>query len=786
MIAAIPASITPTFIALGTKAETLDRLRPVLSTAEILPQIAPNVGRWRADPATVLAQIGATAWGGGPMIVRSSCLAEDQATQSMAGRFTTLSDVSPAQLAASIETVIASYGDDSADNQILIQPMCGTVAASGVIFTRDPNTRSPYVIVNYEVGSDDTAAVTGGGGRDLRNFVYFKGKTDNFPDRLTSRLARMVRELEALTGLDALDIEFAQRPDGSLILFQVRPLAIASPSPVSEDGLRGRLERIAGRIASGMEPDPFIHGKRTVYGVMPDWNPAEIIGIRPRPLALSLYRDLVTDSIWAYQRHNYGYKNLRSCPLLVHFNGLPYIDVRVSFNSFVPAGIDDNLADRLVNYYIDRLLESPHLHDKIEFEIIFSCYTPSLPDRLRRLEAFGFDSGDLKVLADHLRVLTNSVIDTKTGLWRTDLEKLSVLERRHRTIMNAPDIDPIHRIYWLLEDCKRYGSLPFAGLARAGFIAMQMLHSLVEIGIMTEAEVSAFMSSLNSISRRIGRDFQGMERAEFLARYGHLRPGTYDILSHRYDEAPDRYFDWSAPKDQPEPNPPFALSLKQMRAIADTLARHGIDSDPVSFFEFIEAAIEGREFAKFAFTRNLSDAMRLFQAFGGELGFSVDDMSFANIGIIKELYASSADPRQILASSIASGRADYEVTQGLLLPPLISDPAQVWAFEMPRSAPNYITLNTATGRVVRDCGEAELADAIVMIPSADPGFDWLFSRPIAGFITCYGGANSHMAIRAAELGLPAVIGAGEILFNRWISASVLTIDCANRTVTIIR
>ena len=69
---------------------------------------------------------------------------------------------------------------------------------------------------------------------------------------------------------------------------------------------------------------------------MPDWNPAEIIGVRPWPLSLSLYRELITDAIWAYQRDNYGYQNLRSFPLLVSFHGLPYIDVRVSFNSFVP------------------------------------------------------------------------------------------------------------------------------------------------------------------------------------------------------------------------------------------------------------------------------------------------------------------------------------------------------------------------------------------------------------------------------------------------------------------
>ena len=52
----------------------------------------------------------------------------------------------------------------------------------------------------------------------------------------------------------------------------------------------------------------------------------------------------------------------------------------------------------------------------------------------------------------------------------------------------------------------------------------------------------------------------------------------------------------------------------------------------------------------------------------------------------------------------------------------------------------------------------------MLLPNADPGFDWIFSRNIAGFVTAYGGVNSHMAVRASELGLPAVIGAGETLY----------------------
>ena len=85
-----------------------------------------------------------------------------------------------------------------------------------------------------------------------------------------------------------------------------------------------------------------------------------------------------------------------------------------------------------------------------------------------------------------------------------------------------------------------------------------------------------------------------------------------------------------------------------------------------------------------------------------------------------------------------------------------------------------------------DCNSRDnLAGAIVCIPNADPGFDWLFGYPIAGLITAWGGANSHMAIRAGEIGLPAVIGAGEVLFQRWSNAKRLHVDCAGRRVEIL-
>ena len=62
---------------------------------------------------------------------------------------------------------------------------------------------------------------------------------------------------------------------------------------------------------------------------------------------------------------------------------------------------------------------------------------------------------------------------------------------------------------------------------------------------------------------------------------------------------------------------------------------------------------------------------------------------------------------------------------------------------------------------------SELSGKIVVLEAADPGYDWIFSSQIAALVTKYGGVASHMAIRAAQFGIPAVIGCGDGLYNEF-------------------
>ncbi len=257
------------------------------------------------------------------------------------------------------------------------------------------------------------------------------------------------------------------------------------------------------------------------------------------------------------------------------------------------------------------------------------------------------------------------------------------------------------------------------------------------------------------------------------------------MLSLRYDEAPDLYFDWTQRPPSPDPVKPFSLTLPQMREIVSLLREHGLEPDPVGLFDFMQAGIELRELAKFKFTRNLSDALALIVEFGARHGFSREDMAYCDLSVFQELHAAAASPKYLLRRSIEQGKARYAKTLRLSLPPLIARPEDVWGFEWPEAAPNFITQKQVVACVTDSNDRTSLAGTIVCIPNADPGFDWLFSYPIAGLVTAWGGVNSHMAIRAGELGLPAVVGAGEILYKRWSAARRLHMDCAGRRVDIL-
>lgn len=766
----------------STKASTLLFLKPLLKNAQIPEIFAFTVEQWHAEKKSILKSLESSSliknW-----IVRSSTASEDQKKYSNAGKYSTILNVETDNLLAAVEDVIASYDEKSALNEVLLQPMLNNIIRSGVAFTHDPSTNSPYRVINFSEGSDSTVVTSGAGG-----LVWQHAAGTRFPiDSRVELIVPLMEELLAIFEHNPLDIEFAitmQNNVEELWLLQVRPLVL-SPTIETTKDQTDRLSAIEKTLSENMGPHPFLFGKRTVYGIMPDWNPAEIIGIRPKPLSLSLYKEMITDSIWAYQRNNYGYMNLRSFPLLTHFFGTPYIDVRVSFNSFIPSTLNEGIADKLVNFYIEKLVSLPELHDKIEFDIVYSCYTLDFPLKVSELKAHGFSKFEIQELAQALRLLTNNVINPKSGLWQEDAKKLDTLVERRNKILNSSS-DAINKIYWLLEDGKRYGTLPFAGLARAGFIAVQILKSLVSLDIFTKDDYSEFMRSFTTVTGQLNKDKRELDKFTFLKKYGHLRPGTYEITSPRYDENPNLYFNWEESNVFFSEPLQFHVSSEKLKLISKLLVENQLDSDPDSLLDFIKSAITLRELAKFEFTKNLSEILVLIEKVGEDIGFKKDRLSYSEISAFKSLYMGTQNTKELISESIASGSKRYKQTLLTSLPPLILSPQDIWGFQWPESVPNFIGQKSVTGDVAKSVNIKDLNNKIVCIEQADPGFDWIFSHKISGLITAWGGANSHMAIRAGELNLPAVIGTGAALFEKYSNATKLRLDCANKRIEILK
>ncbi|NDV89869.1 phosphoenolpyruvate synthase [Alteromonas sp. 345S023] len=765
-----------------SKAEVLNNLCGRLNSASILPLSFFTFGEWKRER---YKHIDAAKQLGAELIVRSSCLSEDNDNGSQAGKYTSLLNVknTTEALRHAISEVFTSYGNAREGDQVFIQPMLDTPDFVGVAFNREPSSNGNYYVVSADT-TGDTQSVTSGADSTIQNwFIRHDAKPD---EKWLVQLLELFEELHSLYGKRPLDIEFAIKKN-KLYLLQVRPLVLAQKQEIHENQENIKqyeleLSCIEKKLRRMSTRHPYLCGEQTLFGVMPDWNPAEIIGIKPKPLALSLYKELVTDRVWAQQRFNYGYRNVYNHPLLLVLGGTPFVDIRASFNSFIPNTLEDALAEKLVNHYLHTLKASPHLHDKVEFSVVLSCFNFGLDSQLKELEQCGFNKSECDEIQRALVTLTDNVITDKNSVFHQDIKKIDELEKRQAQIMQS-DLNKIDKVYWLIEDCKNFGTLPFAGLARAGFIAIQLLKSMCDSKLITQYDYDSFLHSIKTVSSALLDDSKTMQRDLLIKKYGHLRPGTYDITSKRYDEEPDSYF--STTENFSDTSSKFALSLEQLNNINEALSRSNLSCNAITLFNFIKSAIEAREYGKFIFSRSLSQTLVLIEQLGSQVGFSRDDLAFVDIKEILRLQSTSHSATATLASSITLGKEYYQMCQKIKLPALIRHPCDAQFYQVLAEEPNYVTSGCITAPVCTTVDPNAVTGKIIFIEAADPGFDWLFSYEIAGLVTQFGGLNSHMAIRAQELNVPAVIGAGEWWFKRWKNAKTLKIDCQCQKVHII-
>jgi len=776
-----------------TKAETLENLLDKVDIFKIPELCYFSRKEFSKNTSNLLGKIQKKFCG--PVVVRSSCLDEDGVNESFAGKYDSILNIDPVDTSSmhkAICIVIDSYKKDEANDnsQVIIQEMVRNTTMSGVIFTHDLNTGAPYYVINYDDQSGLTDTVTSGGGEYANRTLYIhRNSINKLRSERFTKLLQAVQELEKVMGSQFLDIEFALGEDLTLYLLQVRAIttkpnwnrAVAKRIDVSLKGVQSfvieRFKRING-----------VYGETTLLGQMPDWNPVEMIGRAPRALATSLYQTLITDNAWSDARAIMGYAVPASQPLMLTLAGQPFIDTRLSFHSYLPKTVSPIIAEKLVNHWIEHLKISPELHDKVEFEVAITAYSFDIDDKIEQLV------GDALTIIEknefkqaHLQQTRQLIKGDCDGSISQALENIDILSQKQREDSDSLQKN-ISSLFNMVDDCIQLGTIPFSILARHGFIARTILLSLKHRDILTNDEVNQIQASVKTVASDLVDDMRSLQLGElsnsdFMERYGHLRPGTYDIMSRRYDQM-SNLSDGLASSHLEQCVDLFKLSMKQQQQINQLLEEDGFeDFDANDLLNYVNEAIVGREYGKFVFTRTVSDMLELIANFAEQHGLSRDEVSHVSLNSLLNTVKSSSEftIEERLRGLSSQEEEKHDISVAIRLPQLLVDQSAVYIIPFQVSYPNFITHKKVTAKSVVLYSETDgvlLTDRIVIIEGADPGFDWIFSKKIAGLITKYGGANSHMAIRCAEFGIPAAIGCGEQRFDLLLKVNQVHLDCA--------
>lgn len=733
--------------------------------------------------------------------VRSSATAEDLAEASMAGQYETFLDISGAEAviaavkrcwqslqAERVQSYLQEQGIDAGDVTVaVVVQILVPAEVSGVLFTANPRSGALDEMVIEAVYGLGEGLVSGEIQPDVYCLKYDTGQVldiqvaskskmlcpgqctyQNVPeDKVTKScltynqvqdLRRLGEQAQQYSG-SPQDIEWAWQ-DGRFHVLQARPITTLAQTRayhtlLEDTGAFLRCELDRGR-------GPWVRH-----------NLSETLPL-PSPLTWSLIKPYMSGSGGfgrMYERVGFQPSDtIKQEGFLTLIAGQIYMDCTRSPEMFC--------ADYPYRYDLDLLRQNPDAAQQ----------PPSLPQgSFRQLAAsarLGADvTGELRRLAQTLDSAFEQEFTPLVRDWCKEQQSVDL------TFLSD---EALHSLWQDQQNrvLDGFGSMVFLPSMIEALAAVDLKAFLAEHiwdedpeSLMQHLSVSPSLDVTMQSNVALQELALGKRSLEsWLEDYGYRGPGEFDLASPRWTERPEELQKLAAPlADAPSVTERHHQRvqeaedcLKQLEkqlspALAQTLQKH---------VTLLQRYVRFREDGKAVFIQALAQLRRTALEFGRRLDLG-NDVFFLHTD---ELSA-SLQQGFVAQDRIAARKEKQQAARRLSLPLVIEKDDIPSLSQAPASGDSDcwstfpVASGTGTGpaRIVYDPTQArDLGEGHVLVcPSTDPAWTPLFIKA-AGLILERGGALSHGAIVAREMGLPAVVL--ENATTLFVEGEMLTID----------
>ncbi len=768
-----------------SKAHNLDNLkRRNLKSFDIPNFYFFSVSKWKKNKKKIISEIKSSL--SRFLCIRSSFIGEDTLKNSLAGKFDSYIKIKndKKNIIKYVNLLIQQYKKfkkkDLDKHEILVQNFVIDNICSGVMTNYCINDGSPYYTINYDDISKSTESVTSGNKNSYRVLFVNKSNVEKIRNNNFKKLIYSFKEIEKIYSKIGLDIEFSISKKNKIKILQIRPIS-EKIKWLSFDEKKFEKNLKKNEVKYDQIKRKTKNQKDLIFSCMSDWNPAEMIGVQPEYLSYSLYDYFITNKAWFNARKEMGYGFGEPKGLMENFLGKPYINLNLSFDSLIPSRVEKNLRNKLVSCWLQEIKQKPFLHDKIEFDVVLNCFYFGIKKKINTYKVLS--KKEKKQLYDIFLYHTKSLIynfEKEARILNYKLKELELLRTKlQKRKLSQKNIKKNLKI--LSDKLETLGIIPFAKFARYAFIGKKILISMLKEKIISINTYNTILSNINTISNDYVQDKKNLKlkkinQIEFDNLYYHLRPGSYDITSRRYNSKINAYnlgFKIDKILDLKKKDATKIIYSADLKRIERSMGNKISIIKSDTFLEFITNSMRLRENSKFIFTRTLSDIIELIKKIKFKKKINKENINFhLLISLLKSnRNFKSIENKRFFTRENRSSKLSY----------LIQSNKDFFVSSILMTKPNFITQKKIKSKIL-DLGQnkkifKELKNKIILIENADPGYDWIFSHKISGLITKFGGVNSHMSIRCEEKQIPAIIGVGDELFESIKNEKILEIDC---------